>query len=149
LDMIKHSIPTGTPSFEMSRDFDGPQAKAVRHAAGHKQVSGSAQYTDDIPAIAGELHVGLVLSTEAYAKIVSIDASEALKLDGVKLLVDHTHVVGVNIVGDIVQDEEVLPTTHVTCVGQPVAAIVATTERLAWEAAQLVKVSSTLFLVYN
>ncbi|KAJ2794020.1 hypothetical protein H4S07_006877, partial [Coemansia furcata] len=57
--------------------------KGVAHLAALKQVTGEARYVDDMPALQGELHVGLVLATRAHARILSIDAEPALALPGV------------------------------------------------------------------
>lgn len=48
-----------------------------------QQATGEAIYVDDIPQIRGELYLALVLSTRAHAKIIKIDPSKALNLEGV------------------------------------------------------------------
>ena len=40
-------------------------------------------YCDDMPHFENELYLSLVLSKEAHAEIVSIDASKALAMEGV------------------------------------------------------------------
>lgn len=40
-------------------------------------------YCDDMPHFENELYLSLVLSTQAHAEIVSIDASQALAMEGV------------------------------------------------------------------
>jgi hypothetical protein len=47
------------------------------------QASGEAVYVDDIPYAEGELYAGLVVSEKAHANLVDIDASQALKMEGV------------------------------------------------------------------
>lgn len=44
---------------------------------------GEAVYCDDMPHFENELYLSLVLSTQAHAEIVSIDASQALAMEGV------------------------------------------------------------------
>ena len=44
---------------------------------------------DDIPYIEGEVYAGLVLSEKAHANLLDIDASEAIKMDGVVGFVCH------------------------------------------------------------
>ena len=46
-------------------------------------MDGTAQYTDDIPEVDGELYAGLVLSKHAHAQILSINADQALAMKGV------------------------------------------------------------------
>ena len=53
------------------------------------QASGEAVYVDDIPYTEGELYAGLVFSEIAHAKLLDIDASEALKIEGVVDFVCH------------------------------------------------------------
>ena len=53
------------------------------------QASGEAIYLDDIPYTEGELYAGLVFSEKAHAKLLDIDASQALKMEGVVEFVCH------------------------------------------------------------
>ena len=50
-------------------------------------MDGTAQYTDDIPSVDGELYAGLVMSTKAHAQILSINTDAALAIDGVHTFV--------------------------------------------------------------
>ena len=47
------------------------------------QASGEATYVDDMPSLRNELYAGLVMSTRAHAKLLSVDASEAVAMPGV------------------------------------------------------------------
>lgn len=53
------------------------------HTAALKQAAGEALYVDDMPHFQNELYAAVVLSTKAHARILSIDESEALKVEGV------------------------------------------------------------------
>lgn len=64
------------------------------------------------------LHGGLVLSAKAHAKLVSVDASEALTMPGVVGFFAAKDVPGSNEIGAAAHDEEVFATEKVTCVGQ-------------------------------
>ena len=57
--------------------------------------------------ISDALHLTLVLSTKARAKIVSINAEEALEMEGVVCVLDHRDVPGNNNVGVILMDAPV------------------------------------------
>ncbi len=46
-------------------------------------LTGQGCYIDDVPEPSNTLHLGFVLSSEAHARIVLIDAEEALALPGV------------------------------------------------------------------
>ena len=56
------------------------------------------RYTDDIPHIEGELYAGLVMSTQPHAKI-TVDYSEAVKIQGVRAYVGAQDVPGSNLIG--------------------------------------------------
>jgi len=45
-----------------------------------RQVTGEAQYTDDVPLPPNMLHAVLVTSSRPHAKILSVDASAALQV---------------------------------------------------------------------
>ncbi len=71
----------------MSTVEENPTAKHVGQSIRRKEdprlITGRALYVDDF-VVHGMLHMAVVRSTEAHAKIVSIDASEALARPGVK-----------------------------------------------------------------
>lgn len=56
------------------------------------------RYTDDIPHYEGEMYAGLVLSTHAHANI-TVDFSDAVKMDGVLGYVGVADVPGSNSTG--------------------------------------------------
>ena len=53
------------------------------HTSALKQITGEAEYIDDIPKVFGELSAAIVGSTIAHGRILSVDPSEALKMKGV------------------------------------------------------------------
>ncbi|XP_011180964.1 xanthine dehydrogenase [Zeugodacus cucurbitae] len=118
-----------------------PIGRPKVHASALKQATGEAIYCDDIPRHENELYLALVLSTKAHAKLLSIDASEALKQPGVhaffssKDLSDYE-----NKVGTVFHDEEVFASETVYCQGQVIGAIVAESQVLAQRAARLVHI---------
>ncbi|KAJ2715274.1 hypothetical protein H4R19_001292 [Coemansia spiralis] len=114
--------------------------KGVAHLSALKQVTGEARYVDDMPALQGELHMGLVLSDRAHARIVAIDPAPALAMAGVHCVLTARDVPGSN-EWNIFHDEEILPADEVHHVGQPVALVVADTQRVAQEAARAVRVT--------
>lgn len=82
------------------------------------QVSGQAQYTDDLPLPPTALHAAFVTSSRPHARLVSVDAAAALAMPGVVGYFGAKDVPGDNHIGPIMHDEEVFATTEVTCVGQ-------------------------------
>ncbi|XP_023299280.2 xanthine dehydrogenase [Lucilia cuprina] len=118
-----------------------PIGRPKIHASALKQATGEAIYCDDIPRMENELYLALVLSTKAHAKILSIDASEALAMPGVHAFFsskDLTH--HENEVGPVFHDEEVFASDKVYCHGQVVGAIAADNQTIAQTAARKVKI---------
>lgn len=84
------------------------------HASAFKQATGEAIYCDDMPKFTEELYLALVLSTRAHAKILKIDATKALSMEGVVSFFsskDLTH--DERLVGAVVHDEEIFASEKV------------------------------------
>ncbi|KAJ2726263.1 hypothetical protein GGI07_000740 [Coemansia sp. Benny D115] len=111
----------------------------VAHLSAMKQVTGEARYLDDMPPVKDELYMGLVMSARAHAKIVSIDDTAALAMHGVHRVLTAKDIPGENL-WNIFHDEEILPTTEVHYAGQPLALVLADTQKIAQEAARAVRV---------
>lgn len=111
------------------------------------QCSGEAKYIDDMPLRADELHGAFVLSTMANCSIDKIDASEALKMEGVVAFLDAKTIKTGNLfvfahgAFDSETDEEVFSSGKVLYSGQSLGLIVAHTQSQAAQAAKLVRVS--------
>ena len=56
--------------------------------------------------------MALVSSRETYAKIINIDQSEALAIEGVEAFISHKDVPGNNVIG-VCEDEEVFASNTV------------------------------------
>lgn len=69
------------PKDQESNDLVG---RPIVHVSALKQATGEAVYCDDIPRFSNELYLALVLSTKAHARILKIDATEALSIEGVE-----------------------------------------------------------------
>lgn len=143
-----HLFHTLTPkSNQIFQKYPGPNenkhsvGQPKVHTSAFKQATGEAVYIDDMPKIENELYLAFVRSTRANAKLLSIDASAALKLPGVhaffsaKDLSPHA-----NEVGPIFHDEEVFISKNVTAQGQNIGTIVADNQAIAQYAARMVKV---------
>ncbi|XP_011496328.1 PREDICTED: xanthine dehydrogenase [Ceratosolen solmsi marchali] len=115
--------------------------KSTIHASAFKQATGEAIYLDDMPKIVGELYMAFVLSTRAHAKLIKIDPTEALVMDGVVAFYDANDIPKERrFVGSIVHDDEVFVSERVTSQGQIIGAIVANDQLTAQRAAKMVKV---------
>ncbi|CRK86175.1 CLUMA_CG000058, isoform A [Clunio marinus] len=118
-----------------------PIYRPKMHSSGYKHATGEAVYCDDIPKFENELYLALVLSVKSHAKIISIDASEALAQPGVHAFYSSKDLTAQqNTVGPVFHDEELFIKDIVTSCGQTIGAIVAENQILAQKAARLVKV---------
>lgn len=79
---ISRGMSCGIQTFQES-DSTGVVGKSIVHASAMKQVTGEAMYVDDMPKLANELYGVIVQSSEAHAKILSVDCSRALAYPGV------------------------------------------------------------------
>jgi len=102
------------------------------------KVSGRSDYVDDIDFGPDTLHACLVTSTEAHARILSIDDKAALALPGVMAVMTGRN--KNSRMGLFFKDRTLLATDHVLYVGQPVAVVVADSREMARSAARKVTV---------
>jgi CO/xanthine dehydrogenase Mo-binding subunit len=96
------------------------------------KVTGSAVYAADF-ALPGMLYGKVLRSREPHARLVRIDASRAVRLPGVRAALTAADVADVRY-GGSVKDEEVFARDRVRFVGQPLAAVAATSLEAATEA---------------
>ncbi|XP_075974596.1 xanthine dehydrogenase-like [Anticarsia gemmatalis] len=139
---ISAKEPTSSQYYEIKNDkrtVSDAVGLPITHLSALKQATGEALYCDDIPPVEKELHLKLIFSSEAHAKIKSIDASEALKIPGVEGFFSAADLdEECNKMGPIIKDEEIFSSQLVTSRACVVGAIVATTESIARKARDLV-----------
>lgn len=104
------------------------------------KATGATLFADDIP-IDNCTHMKVVRSPHHHAKIVAIDKSEALAVPGVLAVFTADDVKGTNILKMAGDDQPVICGGKVRMIGDPVAAVVAETEKAALEAVGKVKVT--------
>ena len=113
--------------------------KALRKVDAVAKVTGATRFADDL-AFPRMLFCKLLRSTQPHARIVSIDTAAATKLDGViAVLTGHDLPIPFGIL-PVSQDEHALCVEKVRFIGDPVAAVAATTEETATAALDLIKV---------
>ena len=111
-----------------------------RRVGGHGRVTGQQQYVADIH-LPDELHAALVTVDCAHARIVSIDASAALQVPGVRLVMTADDLPQpVPRFGPQFRDRPVLAVGQTKFHGEPLAAVAAETKDAAHDAAGLVRV---------
>ncbi|GES98695.1 xanthine dehydrogenase [Rhizophagus clarus] len=140
IGIIERNVSKGVQTVGFKDTTKKIVGKEIPHLSAMKQVTGEAIYTDDLPKVHGELYGALVLSQNAHAKILSVDASKALAIPEVKGFFSAKDVPGENKWGPIFHDEEVFVSEKVQCVGQIIGLIVAESNTIAQEAALLVEV---------
>jgi len=123
----------------------GSVGRSVAKTEGIGLVSGRARYTDDFP-MEGVLFGRIKRSPHAHGRIVSIDASKAIELPGVRCVLTHRDVprvpfttAGQNFPEPSPYDTFMLD-TKVRFVGDRVAAVAAETPLLAKRACDLIEV---------
>ncbi|OGR99308.1 MAG: hypothetical protein A2016_05905 [Elusimicrobia bacterium GWF2_62_30] len=102
-------------------------------------VRGTSQFVDDIPVSAGALHAVLFTSPVARGKIRSLDISKAAAAPGVAAVYTYRDVPGLNQVGHMMKDQPLLAVDSVEYIGQPIALVVAETQRAARRAMRLIE----------
>ncbi len=113
---------------------------SVPRVDGVPKVRGAFEYASDLHA-EGMLFGHTVRSPKPHARIVSVDASEALAAPGVRAVLTIDDVGGKRTFGLEFSDQPVLADGVVRHVGEPVAIVAAATEEQARRAAGLVRVT--------
>ena len=103
---------------------------------GAETVSGSAKYTVDV-VLPGTLHVKLLRSPLAHAKIRLVDASHARALAGVAAVLTAADVPRKRF-GFSLQDEQIFASDKVRYIGDVIAAVAADNEQIAEHAVSLI-----------
>ncbi len=103
------------------------------------KLNGSALYADDLQ-FENMLHVHVLRSAHARARIVSIDADDARKASGVALVLTHKELPGTKKFGILKHDQPVLCSDKVLFYGDAVALVAAESLKDAKHAASLIKV---------
>ena len=125
----------------MQRDFsDRVIGQPLAHDSAELHVAGAARYVDDLPEPSGTLYAALGMSTEAHARIVSLDLKDVSAAPGVVAVITACDIPGVNNIGPVVPDEPALATDLVQFAGQPIFAVAATSVEAARRAARLGRV---------
>ncbi|SPQ20407.1 4c3d0739-4c81-4792-b68b-38a496ac4c02 [Thermothielavioides terrestris] len=140
---LEREISTGKEDKEAAAAYmQETLGKSNPHVAALKQVTGEAQYTDDIPPLKNELYGCLVLSTKAHAKIKSVDFAPALDIPGVVDYVDKNDMPSAraNRWGAPHFEETFFAEDEVHTAGQPIGLILATSAARAAEGARAVKI---------
>lgn len=146
-DGLQEHVPsaphTPAPADEVEKGR-GAVGKPLMHRSGLAQATGEAKYTDDLPMPPppGLLHGVLVTSSRPYARLIAVDATEALAMEGVVRFISAKDIPrgGGNKIGAVVKDEECFATEEVHHIGAVIGILVAETEAAAAEGSRAVKI---------
>ena len=103
------------------------------------KVTGKAQYSTDM-VFPGMLHGKILFSDRPHAEIVSIDTSAARALPGVRAVITAADAPDKHY-GIYIHDKRVFAKERVLHIGQPVAAVAAESEEIAYQAVRLIRVT--------
>ena len=113
--------------------------QSLAHESAAAQVAGAVTYIDDIAEVRGTLHAAPILSTQAHARLLGVDASAALAMPGVVDVVLAADVPGDKVLAAFAGDEPVFPTDTVQYLGQVVGLVLARSAAQARHAARKVQ----------
>src|SRR6202030_360481 len=130
---------------EQSTSYVG---RSLRRREDRKFLTGRGRYVDDIK-LPGTLHLAILRSPHAHARITGIDLSAAKAAAGVRLAVDGADLDGKIgdikpnwiIPGTVVPHRPVVALDKVRFVGECVALVLAETREAAWDALELIDVA--------
>ncbi len=94
------------------------------HINGKSHVTGQTRFLLDNDRPARMLHMKILFSEFAHAKITSINTYEAAKIPGIIAILTSHDIPGENQIGTLLRDEPLLPENEVNYIGQPVAIVV-------------------------
>ncbi|HXN54147.1 MAG TPA: molybdopterin cofactor-binding domain-containing protein [Candidatus Acidoferrum sp.] len=114
-----------------------------RRVDARAKVTGQTRFADDI-SLPRMVHCKLLRSPHPHARIRSIDISRAAAHPGVYLVLTGKDLPIEYGILPVSQDEQALCLDHVRHVGDPVAAVIAREELIAFEALDLIKVDYEL-----
>lgn len=140
-DQFRTKLPKSSQYFDL---IDHKQVKSdavgrpIVHRSALQQTTGEAIYCDDMPTAEGELYLGFVLSAKSHAKLIAVDASNALEQNGVVAFFSAKDLTPKQ--NKFKHDEEIFASEKVTSQGQVIGVIVANDQIIAKNAAKLVNV---------
>ena len=113
---------------------------AVPHDSALGHVTGAAPYIDDLAEPARLLHLAFGLSSEAHARIASIDLDAVRAAPGVVAVLTAADIPGANNIGPLVADDPLLVEDEVSYHGQPIFIVAAERRDAARRAARLARI---------
>ena len=129
-----------TKSIELKLTGKGTIGQPVTRPDALEKATGTTLYAADI-AVDGCAYIKVLRSPHHHAKIVHVDKKEAEGIPGVLTVLTAEDVKGTNILKMAGDDQPILCGNKVRFIGDPVAAVVATSEEIASYAAEKIEVT--------
>lgn len=104
-----------------------------------QHVRGESKFIDDLIAPEGTLFGSLFYSPIAHGKILNLNFTDALKVNGVVDVISAKDIPGENQIGGVILDEELLASKEIHYVGQPIALVIANDRVAAHKGAKKIK----------
>jgi xanthine dehydrogenase large subunit len=123
-----------------SKKYGNLNLESTPNIDSYTHVRGESVYLDDIPLVSGTLFAAVFDSPIAHGKIKKLDLEEAMNMKEVVRIFTAKDVPGINQIGGIVPDEELLAEDHVLFCGMPIALVVALSEEAARVAIKKIKI---------
>lgn len=127
---------------KLSQHYLGKASERVEDSA---LLTGGGRYLDDLPLPAGILHAAVVRSPVAHGQIISVDTSDALKVQGVRAVLTIEDVKAWSnplvVAVKTPMSQWILASDVVRYVGEPIAVVIAESRALAEDAAERVLVN--------
>ena len=111
----------------------------VRRYAGKKLVQGRACFAEDYQ-LEDALVLKVLRSKQQHAKLLKVDTTQALAMDGVHGVWTASDIPGQNIYGVIIKDQPLLAADKVRFAGEAIALVAAESEEIAEKALQKIRI---------
>lgn len=118
-----------------------PLLRPQKHESAERQVAGAARYVDDIPTPANTASACVGTATVASGRVTSMDLSKVKSAQGVIDVITIADIPGHTDIGPVFAGDLILVDGEVKFHGQPLFAVLATTDDLARKAATLAAVT--------
>ena len=129
-----------TKSIELKLTGKGTIGQPVTRPDALEKATGTTLYAADL-AVDGCVHIKVLRSPHHHAKILQIDRKETEAIPGVITVLTAEDVKGMNILKMAGDDQPILCGNKVRFIGDPVAAVVATSEEIASYALEKIEVT--------
>lgn len=123
--------------------FLAQSSQALPHESAALQVTGIAQYVDDIPELAGTLHAAFGLALVTHAAIQALNLSAVQASTGVVAVVSNDDLPANFSYGPVMHDDVLFARGEVMHYGQALFAVAATSHEAARRAARAFTLQST------